>query len=69
MARSSIGIGHRPLTPERRVKFPHGPLNDMTKWRNWQTRDAQNVVPFGLGSSNLPLVTVVQARQVPNWLS
>ncbi len=42
----------------------------MTKWRNWQTRDAQNVVPFGLGSSNLPLVTDgLQARQVPNWLS
>ncbi len=51
------------------VQFPHGLLN-MTKWRNWQTRDAQNVVPFGLGSSNLPLVTDgLQARQVPNWLS
>jgi hypothetical protein len=42
----------------------------MTKWRNWQTRDAQNVVPLGIGSSNLPLVTEkLQARQVPNWLS
>jgi hypothetical protein len=47
----------------------------MTKWRNWQTRDAQNVVPFGIGSSNpgtaakrWSLVTeTLQARQVPNW--
>ena len=76
MARSSIGIGHRPLKPKRRVQFPHG-LLDMTKWRNWQTRDAQNVVPRAptrsvgrLGSSTLPLVTDgLQARQVPNWLS
>ena len=48
MARSSIGTGHQPLTLERRVRFPHGLLN-MTKWRNWQTRDAQNVVPQGMG--------------------
>lgn len=26
-------------------------------WWNWQTRDAQNVVPGGRGSSNLPFVT------------
>ncbi len=49
MARSSIGTGHRPLTPERRVQFPHGLLSNMTKWRNWKTRDAQNVVPQGMG--------------------
>ena len=53
---------------ERRVQFPHGLLN-MTMWWNWQTRDGQNVVPFGRGSSTLPLVTdTLQARQVPNWL-
>ena len=69
MARSSIGSGRQPLTLERRVRFPHGLLN-MTKWWNWQTRDAQNVVPLRLGSSTLPLVTeTLQARQVPNWLS
>jgi hypothetical protein len=28
-----------------------------TKWWNWQTRDTQNVVPRGRGSSTLPLVT------------
>ncbi len=44
MARSSIGIGRWPLKPERRVRFPHGLLN-VTMWWNWQTRDAQNVVP------------------------
>ena len=67
-ARSSIGTGRRPLKPERRVRFPHGPLN-MTMWWNWQTRDAQNVVPLRHGSSTLPLVTdTLQARQVPNWL-
>ena len=47
-ARSSIGIGYRPLNQVRRVRFPHGLLN-MTKWWNWKTRDAQNVVPQGLG--------------------
>ena len=59
-----------PHAGERRcpVRFPHGLLN-MTKWCNWKTRDAQNVVPVRLGSSNLPLVTdTLQARQVPNWL-
>jgi hypothetical protein len=41
----------------------------MTKWRNWQTRDAQSVVPLRHGSSTLPVVTEeLQARQVPNWL-
>jgi hypothetical protein len=69
MARSSIGIGRWPLTPERRVQFPHGLLN-MTMWWNWQTRDGQNVVPLRRGSSTLPMVTeTLQARQVPNWLS
>ena len=39
---------HKDTSPSSwrgRVQFPHGLLN-MTKWRNWQTRDAQNVVPF-----------------------
>ena len=26
-------------------------------WWNWKTRDAQNVVPGGRGSSSLPFVT------------
>lgn len=47
-ARSSIGIGYQTLDLERRVQFPHGLLNT-TMWRNWQTRDAQNVVPQGMG--------------------
>lgn len=34
-ARSFIGTGHRPLKPERRVRFPHGLLSNATKWRNW----------------------------------
>ncbi len=49
MARSSIGIGYQALILARRVRLPHGLLIDMTKWRNWQTRDAQNVVPQGMG--------------------
>jgi hypothetical protein len=70
MARSSIGTGRQTLDLARRVRLPHGLLNSMTKWRNWQTRDAQNVVPLRHGSSILPLVTeTLQARQVPNWLS
>ena len=45
-ARSSIGTGRWPLKPEGRVRFPHGPLSNMTMWWNWQTRDGQNVVPL-----------------------
>lgn len=48
MARSSIGIGYQALILARRVRLPHGLLN-MTKWRNWKTLDAQNVVPQGMG--------------------
>ena len=54
MARSSIGLGYQPLTLVRRVRFPHGLLN-MTKWCNWQTRDAQNVVPFEAWEFDSPL--------------
>jgi hypothetical protein len=54
MARSSLGIGSRPLKPERRVRFPHGLLN-MAKWRNRQTRDAQNVVPARAWEFESPL--------------
>ena len=31
--------------------------SNLAKWWNWQTRDAQNVVPSRHGSSTLPLVT------------
>ena len=36
---------------------------DMTKWCNWKTHDAQNVGPYGHGSSSLPLVTLTQVGQ------
>ena len=62
MARSSIGKGHWPLTPERRVQLPHGLLN-MTKWRNWQTRDAQNVVPQGMGVRLSPWSLMTRVSQ------
>ena len=69
MAHSSIGLGCQPLTLARRVRFPHGLLNEDDHVVEWQTRDAQNVVPVGRGSSTLPVVTeTLQARQVPNWL-
>ncbi len=61
-------VPRRRLTLARsvwRVRLPHGPLNDTTKWRNWQTRDAQNVVPQGNGSSNLPLVTYCRRGRCP----
>ena len=41
--------GRQPLKLEGWVRFPYG-LTDMAKWWNWQTRDAQNVVPVtGVG--------------------
>lgn len=45
-----------------RVQFPLASLNkfaNMAKWCNWLTRDAQNVVPSGDGSSTLPLATYI----------
>jgi hypothetical protein len=44
-----------PLTGSRLSALGSQPFP--TKWCNWQTRGAQNAVPFGLGSSTLPLVT------------
>ena len=44
-----------------RVQFPHGSLT-IAKWWNWDTRDAQNVVPKGNESSNLSLATDKPSR-------
>src|SRR5262249_37084096 len=46
--RLSIGEGHQPLKLEGWVRFPYG-LLQKAKWWNRQTRDAQNVVPSGVG--------------------
>jgi len=47
---------------------------NMTKWRNWQTHDAQNVGPgtdakrWSAWEFESPLGHIgLQARQVPNW--
>ena len=37
-----------------RVQFPHGSL-PTAKWWNWDTRDAQNVVPFAAWEFESPL--------------
>ena len=37
-----------------RVQFPHGSLTT-AKWWNWDTRDAQNVVPFAAWEFESPL--------------
>jgi hypothetical protein len=52
-----------------RVRFPYGLLLATAKWWNWQTRDAQNVVPNKAWEFESPLGHSMQARQVPNWLS
>ena len=45
-----------------RVQFPHGSLAT-AKWWNWDTRDAQNVVPLGMGVRISPwLLTRVSQR-------
>ena len=54
--------GHRPLKPGGWVRFPYGLLGQVVEW---QTRDAQNVVPRRRGSSTLPLVT---AEWTGAWL-
>lgn len=54
-ARSSSGSGSWPLKPATRVQIPHGSLIDMAKWCNWQTRDAQNVVPSQAWEFDSPL--------------
>ncbi len=42
----------------------------MTKWCNWQTRDAQNVVPDGVGVRVSPWSLNFDAGEpVLNWAS
>jgi hypothetical protein len=43
-----LTAGCETLILAMRVQFPHGSLN-IAKWWNWDTRDAQNVVPQGMG--------------------
>ena len=43
-----------PLKLARRVRFPHGSLTT-AKWWNWETRDAQNVVPVKAWEFDSPL--------------
>ena len=57
MARSSIGSGREPLKLADAGSIPARVTDNMAKWWNWETRDAQNVVPIRHGSSTLPLVT------------
>ena len=54
-ARSSIGSGRQPLTLEGRVQFPHGSLDHADQVVEWQTRDAQNVVPSMAWEFDSPL--------------
>ena len=56
MARSSSGSGYWPLTPVTRVQIPHG---SMIRPSGATGRHAtlRTSCPYGLGSSNLPLVT------------
>ncbi len=64
MARSSIGLGYQALILARRVRFPHGLLDNTTKWRNWKTLDAQNVVPQGMGVRLSPWSLIAGAAGV-----
>jgi hypothetical protein len=49
-------------------EIPRGSRINMAKWCNWQTRDAQNVVPpAGLGVRISPWS--LAGEQVLNWLS
>lgn len=67
-ARSSSGSGCWPLKPATRVRLPHGSL---TRPSGATGRHAtlRTSCPYGLGSSTLPLVTFLQAGQVPDSLS
>ena len=62
MARSSIGTGHRPLKPERRVRFPHGLLRTEPSGATGRRATLRTSCPRGLGSSNLPLATLICRR-------
>ena len=49
-----LTAGCETLILAMRVQFPHGSLNT-AKWWNWDTRDAQNVVPFVAWEFESPL--------------
>ena len=49
-----LTAGCEPLNLAMRVRFPHGSLTT-AKWWNWETRDAQNVVPFAAWEFESPL--------------
>lgn len=61
-ARSSIGPGRRPLKPQRRVRFPHGPLI-RPSGETGKHATFRPSCPYGLGSSTLPLVTRTSQRK------
>jgi hypothetical protein len=56
-----LTAGCETLILATRVRSPHGSLTT-AKWWNWDTRDAQNVVPQGDESSNLSLATDKRSR-------
>jgi hypothetical protein len=49
-----LTAGCETLILAMRVQFPHGSLTT-AKWWNWDTRDAQNVVPFAAWEFESPL--------------
>ena len=67
-ARSSIGIGYQTLDLARRVRFPHGLLQDQVVQLE-DTRRSERRARKGLGVQISPWSLLgLQARQVPNWL-
>ena len=47
--RSSIGTGHQPLKLERRVRFPHGPLDDSPGGGTGRRAGLRSTCPRGVG--------------------
>ena len=74
--RSSIGTGHQPLKLERRVRFPHGPLDDSPGGGTGRRAGLRSTCPRGVGVRISPwrligrcCMAISQARQVPGRLS
>jgi hypothetical protein len=64
--RSSIGTGHQPLKLERRVRFPHGPLDDSPGGGTGRRAGLRRTCPRGVGVRiSLRRLILLQAGRCP----
>ncbi len=63
--RSSIGTGHQPLKLGRRVRFPHGPLDDSPGGGTGRRAGLRSTCPRGMGVRISPRRLIDRDRNFP----